>query len=101
MAEKPEPKMPLIVGWGDGPQIYAGEVVSVMFDGAAINMTFGNLEARIARKDDAPTEPPVVTVCGKISLSPNAAIQTVNILSKILGAIQAGKPEGTFRQPIN
>lgn len=101
MDERRKSTMPLVVDWGKGPHIYAGEVVGVMFDGAAINITFGNLESRIARKDDTPSDPPVVAVCGKLSLSPHAAIQAVNILNKVLGAIQASGKAEAHTQRVN
>jgi len=87
---KPDDKKNLrIVDYGNGPHIYAGEVAGMMFDGGAVTLVLGNLEARIPKKNGKPTEPPVISVCGKLTLAPSAATEVVNMLTNLINQLNA------------
>lgn len=95
MANQTTPK-PRIVGYGSGPRIYGGELVSTFFDGAAITITLGNLDARQDRLDDRPKGPPDLAISGQVTMTPAAAVKVIQAINNLLGTVaahQAQKPQ--------
>lgn len=97
-SDQPQPK---VVDYGRGPHLYAGEVVGVLFDGATVNVTLGNLEARAMENGELPPTPSVLSICGKVTLSPKAAIQMINMLQSMLTTLQAQQAKEPVVQKTN
>lgn len=91
---------PKITDYGNGPSIYANEIIGVMFDGAAVTLTLGTLEARIERQNDKPKEANI-SVCGKVTLSPKAAVDAINILNNMLTTLQAQQQKAPEPDHVN
>jgi hypothetical protein len=90
-----------IVDYGHGPHLYAGKVLNSFFDGSAVTVVLGNLEARVPEEDAAPVSPPVIAVCGKVTLSPAAAVDLFNMLNQMLGVLQGQNQNAPSSPKVN
>src|SRR5262245_9739833 len=83
-------------------EVYGNKLINVSYDGGAVVITIGATRLLPDRMDDAPqqTQQPVVHVTARLALSPSAAVELVNALNNILGAItkRAG-PEAASQKP--
>ncbi len=78
----------------DDPAItetYANKVVSTMFDGHAVVVTFGSGRIVPERTEEQPKEGATICVNCRIALSPPAAIELVNSINNMMKAVQAGQ----------
>lgn len=83
-------------------EVYGNKLINVSYDGGAVVITIGATRFLPDRMEDAPqqTQQPVVHVTARLALSPSAAVELVNALNNILGAItkRAG-PEAASQKP--
>ena len=94
MAEQQQPKFRV----QDNPSIvetYANKFLGAVFDGAAVNLTFGSLRLHLEKTDQAPTQgqPPVVQVTHRLTLSPAAAIELINGLNATFTALRQAQAQ--------
>lgn len=101
MSNPRKERKPKIVGWGNGPHIYATDAVSMMFDGSAVTLTLGNAEIRIPEIDAQPTEPPVIAVSGKITLTPAVTAKIVHMLTNLLNTLEGKHPNAAGSKGVN
>lgn len=101
MSKPSKKKQPKIVDYGSGPHLYAGEVANMFFDGATVTLTLGNLEVRVLEKDATPTSPPVLSVCGKVTFTPEAAIKVVGMLNNLLSTLEAQQDQAPSAEHVN
>ena len=78
MSEQQQPKFRI----QDNPsiiEIYANRFLGAVFDGSAVNLTFGSLRLHLEKTDQAPTQgqQPVVQITHRLTLSPAAAIDAI------------------------
>lgn len=92
MANKPEARKHKVVNFGAGPHIYGGEFIGAMFDGSCVTIHVGNMEARIT-EIDGKLDPPVIAHSGKVTLSPKAATQLVNQLTRMIAVLSGGQKQ--------
>ena len=69
-------------------EIYANKIVSTMFDGHAVVITFGSGRIVPERTDEQPKEGATICVNCRIALSPPAAIELVNSINNMMKAVQ-------------
>jgi hypothetical protein len=69
-------------------EIYANKVVSAMFDGHAVVVTFGSGRIVPERTDEQPKDGATICVNCRIALSPPAAIELVNSITNMMTAVQ-------------
>jgi hypothetical protein len=69
-------------------EIYANKIVSTMFDGHAVVVTFGSGRILPERTDEQPKEGATICVNCRIALSPPAAIEFANSINSMMKAIQ-------------
>jgi hypothetical protein len=69
-------------------EVYANKIVSTMFDGHAVVITFGSGRILPERTDEQPKEGAIVCVNCRIALSPPAAIELANSISSMTKAVQ-------------
>jgi hypothetical protein len=72
-------------------EMYANKVVSTMFDGHAVVITFGSGRILPERTDEQPKEGATICVNCRIALSPPAAIELVNSINNMMKAVQAAQ----------
>lgn len=94
MSQKTQGKKPKVVDFGAGPHLYGGEFLGAMFDGSCVTIHIGNLEARITELDGQ-LQAPVVVHSGKITLSPKAATQLVNSLTRMISTLSSSQKQGS------
>ncbi|MTH99396.1 hypothetical protein [Roseibium sp. RKSG952] len=87
MTKHPMPKRDKVVNWDTVEPVYVNRVISAGADGATICVNLGRQEVRYDELEGQPSEP-VVTVCDKLVLTPKAAADLANILTRTLA--QAG-----------
>ena len=101
MAQKPKQKKIKIVDWGFGPHVYANQFVGVSGDGTTISIVLGRTEIRCLEKNGPPSEP-VISICGEFTITPAAAAELVNSLSRTLDHMQVQKRgSGHVKQTVN
>jgi hypothetical protein len=98
VAEQQQPKFRI----QDDPSIietYANKFLGAVFDGAAVNLTFGSLRLHLEKTDQAPTQgqQPVVQVTHRLTLSPAAAIELINSLN--LTGLKQAQAQAQGQQP--
>jgi hypothetical protein len=86
----------------DNPSVietYANRFLGAVFDGAAVNLTFGSLRLHLEKTDQAPTQgqQPVVQVTHRLTLSPAAAIELINSLN--LTGLKQAQAQAQGQQP--
>ena len=93
--KQPTQRKPKIVDHGAGPHFYGGEMISIMFDGAAATVTFGHMDTRLPEMNASVDGlHPVVAVTGRVTLSPKAMVALANQLPKLLAALGVGVSPG-------
>ena len=83
-------------------EVYGNKLVNLSYDGGAVVVTIGSTRFLPDRMDDAQqqTQQPVVHVTARLALSPSAAVELVNALTNILGAItKRTAPEAASQKP--
>ena len=73
-------------------EVYGNKLVSTSFDGGAVVITIGAARFLPERIDDVLQQgrQPVVHVTARLALSPPAAVELINALNNILGAMTKG-----------
>jgi hypothetical protein len=82
-------------------EVYGNKLINVSYDGGAVVVTMGATRFLPERLDDAPqqSQQVVVHVTARLALSPSAAVELINALNNILGAItKKGAPEAAAPQ---
>jgi hypothetical protein len=73
-------------------EVYANKLIATLFDGSALNLTFGVTRAVPERIENVPNPSnapsPTIYVTSRITLSPAAAMEVVNALNGILQLLQ-------------
>ena len=94
MAEQQQPKF-RIQGDPSIIETYANKFLGAVFDGSAVNLTFGSID----KTDQAPTQgqQPVVQVTHRLTLSPAAAIELINSLN--LTGLKQAQAQAQGQQP--
>ena len=69
-------------------EIYANKIVSTMFDGHAVVITFGTGRILPDRTDEQPKEGAIICVNCRIALSPPAALELANSINSMTKAVQ-------------
>src|SRR5258705_1479457 len=83
-------------------EVYGNKLINVSYDGGAVVVTVGAARFVPERIDDASqqSQQPVVHVTARLALSPAAAVELVNALNNILGAItKRATPEAAPQKP--
>ena len=98
MAEQQQPKFRI----QDNPsiiEIYANKFLGAVFDGSAVNLTFGSLRLPLEKTDQAPTQgqQPVVQITHRLTLSPAAAVELINSLN--LTGLKQAQAQAQGQQP--
>jgi len=78
----------------DNPNLsetFSNKFVGSMFDGSTITLTLGTIRFMPRRTDDAPQtgDHPEVFVNNRLAITPAVAVEIVNSLNQMLGAIAA------------
>ncbi len=79
-------------------EIYCNKFLFSGFDGGAVTLTFGNMRMIAERTDEGPKpgSHPEIFITQRLSLSPSAAVELINGLNTIMGALiqaQANAPK--------
>ena|SRR5262252_2850736 len=83
-------------------EVYGNRLINVSYDGGAVVVTVGAARLVPERIDEAPqqSEQPIVHVTARLALSPSAAVELMNALNGVLGAItKRGAEEGAPQKP--
>ena len=70
-------------------EVYGNKLINASYDGGAVVITIGATRFVPDQLDDAPqqTQHAIVHVTARLAISPSAAVELVNVLNNILGAI--------------
>jgi hypothetical protein len=76
-------------------ETYANKCLGAVFDGSAVNLTFGSLRVPLEKTDEGPIEKqqPVVQVTHRLTLSPAAAIELINGLNATFTALRQAQAQ--------
>ena len=100
MAEQQQPKFRI----QDNPSIietYANKCLGAIFDGGAVNLTFGSLRVPFEKADEGPiqSQPSVIQITHRLTLSPTAAIELMNGLNATLTALRQAQAQRVAQAP--
>ena len=89
MAEKP--KGLRIIDDPTVKDLYANKFISTMFDGGALEITLGVMRFLPERTEGGPPKgvEPEIHVSARVALSPSAAVELINNVSKMINTLQA------------
>jgi len=87
----------------DNPNViesYANKFVGSFFDGGGVSLTFGALRLIPENIDDGPKpgQLPEVHVTHRLTLSPSAAVELINGLNTMLGALTQAQAQAEAAQ---
>jgi hypothetical protein len=76
-------------------ETYANKCLGAVFDGSAVNLTFGSLRVPLEKTDEGPiqSQQPVVQVTHRLTLSPAAAIELINGLNATFTALRQAQAQ--------
>jgi hypothetical protein len=88
----------------DNPSIietYANKFLGSVFDGGAVNLTFGSLRVPLEKTDERPIhgQQPLIQVTHRLTLSPTAALELLNNLNTTLAALRQAQAQRLAQQP--
>jgi hypothetical protein len=96
VAEQQQPKFRI----QDNPSIietYANKCLGAIFDGGAVNLTFGSLRVPFDKTDEGPIpiqgQQSMIQITHRLTLSPTAAIELMNGLNATLTAIRQAQAQ--------
>jgi hypothetical protein len=74
-------------------EIYANRIVSTMFDGHAVVITFGSGRILPERTDEPPKEAATIHVTCRVALSPPAAFELTNAINNLMASVHKGQAQ--------
>jgi hypothetical protein len=100
VAEQQQPKFRI----QDNPSIietYANKFLGSVFDGGAVNLTFGSFRVHLEKTDERPIngQQPLIQITHRLTLSPTAAIELLNSLNATLTALRQAQTQAQLQQP--
>jgi hypothetical protein len=82
-------------------ETYANKCLGAVFDGSAVNLTFGSLRVPLEKTDEGPiqSQQPVVQVTHRLTISPAAALELINGLNATFTALKQAQAQRVAQQP--